>query len=55
MLSRKSVLIAIAVAVVTLLPFIGAHDTDVISLERTPNNTLEATAFALIVRNVHHR
>ena len=37
-------------AVVTLLPFIGAHETNVISLEHTPNNTLEATAFAIIVR-----
>ena len=38
------------IAVITLLPFIGAQDTNVISLEHTPNNTLEATAFALIVR-----
>lgn len=46
MFSRKSIL----TAVVTLLPFIGAQDTQVISLEDTPKNTLEATAFALIVR-----
>lgn len=36
-------------AVVTLLPFIGAQDSNVISLEHSPNNTLEATAFAPIV------
>lgn len=46
MFSRK----AVVTAVVFLLPFIGAQDTKVISLEHTPNNTLEATAFALIVR-----
>ena len=46
MFGRKFVL----TAVVILLPFIGAQSTDVISLEQTPNNTLEATAFALVVR-----
>lgn len=46
MFSRKFVV----TAVVSLLPFIGAQDTNVISLEHSSNNTLEATAFALIVR-----